>query len=50
MTGDILISPVLKRVLCNPKDQFSFKANSLILARINKVELGDTRRFPDGAL
>ena len=37
---DILISPVLKRVLCNPTN-FSFNPNSIILARINRVELGE---------
>jgi hypothetical protein len=38
---DILISPVLRRVLCNPTDQFSFNPRSVILARINRAELGD---------
>lgn len=40
MIGDLLQSPVLKRVLCNPTN-FSFNPNSLILARINRAELGD---------
>jgi hypothetical protein len=33
---DILISPVLRRVLCNPTN-FSFKPTSKILARINRM-------------
>jgi hypothetical protein len=38
--NDILFSPVLKSILCS-KMQFSFNANSTILARINRAELGD---------
>jgi hypothetical protein len=41
MMGDLLMSPVLKRVLCNPGDQFSFKPNSVILAKISRAELGE---------
>jgi hypothetical protein len=41
MMDDLLMSPVLTRVLCNPANQFSFKANSVILAKINRAELGD---------
>jgi hypothetical protein len=41
MIDDLLQSPVLKRVLCNTTNQFSFNPNSLILARINRAELGD---------
>jgi hypothetical protein len=37
---DILVSPVLRRVLCNPTN-FSFNPNSKILARISRAELGD---------
>lgn len=37
---DVLVSPVLRRVLCNPTN-FSFNPNSTILARINRAELGD---------
>ena len=40
MIDDLLQSPVLKSVLCNPTN-FSFSPNSLILARINRAELGD---------
>lgn len=40
MIDDILMSPVLKRVLCNPTN-FSFNPNSVILARLNRAELGD---------
>lgn len=32
---------MLRRVLCNPTDQFSFNPRSVILARINRAELGD---------
>jgi hypothetical protein len=37
---DILVSPVLRRVLCNPTN-FSFNPNSKILARIDRAELAD---------
>jgi hypothetical protein len=37
---DILVSPVLRQVLCNPTN-FSFNPRSTILARINRAELGD---------
>jgi hypothetical protein len=37
---DILQSPVLKRVLCNPTN-FSFNPRSVILARVNRAELGE---------
>jgi hypothetical protein len=40
MIGDLLQSPVLKSVLCKPTN-FSFAPNSLILARIDRAELGD---------
>lgn len=40
MIADILTSPVLSRMLCNSTN-FSFSANSVILARINRSELGD---------
>jgi hypothetical protein len=40
LVSDILLSPVLKNVLCKPTN-FSFSPNSLILARINRAELGD---------
>jgi hypothetical protein len=40
MIGDLLVSPVLRQVLCNPTN-FSFNQNSVILAKINRVELGD---------
>ena len=37
---DILISPVLKRVLCNDTN-FSFNPRSVICARLNRAELGE---------
>ena len=40
MIEDLLVSPVLTSVLCNPTN-FSFNKNSIILARINRAELGD---------
>jgi len=40
MIDDLLQSPVLKNVLCKPTN-FSFAPNSLILARLNRAELGD---------
>ena len=42
MISDILVSPVLKRVLCSgKKKQFSFNPRAVILARIDRAELGD---------
>lgn len=40
MMDDILMSPVLRRVLCNPTN-FSFNPKSAIVARISRKELGD---------
>lgn len=40
MIDDLLQSPVLKSVLCKPTN-FSFSPNSLILAKLNRAELGD---------
>src|SRR5476651_2067660 len=40
LIDDILISPVLRRVLCNPTN-FSFNPKSAIVARISRKELGD---------
>lgn len=40
VVSDVLLSPVLRRVLCNPTN-FSFNPRSTILARINRAELGD---------
>jgi len=37
---DIFVSPVLKRVLCSPTN-FSFNPNSVIIAKLNRPELGD---------
>lgn len=37
---DILMSPVLRRVLCNPTN-FSFRPGSKIQARLNRAELSD---------
>lgn len=37
---DILASPVLQKVLCTATN-FSFKPNSIILARLNRAELGE---------
>ena len=40
MMGDILVSPVLKQVFCG-KPNFGFKENSLIVAKLDRAELGD---------
>src|SRR3984885_11698253 len=40
MIDDLLMSPVRKRVLCNPTN-FSFNPRSVILAKLNRAELGD---------
>lgn len=37
---DVLLSPVLRRVLCNSTN-FSFNPRSTIIARVNRAELGD---------
>jgi hypothetical protein len=37
LIDDLLVSPVLRRVLCNPTN-FSFNPNSVIPARIDRVE------------
>jgi hypothetical protein len=41
MVGDILASPVLKRVLCTAGKEFSFNPRSVILARVSRAELGE---------
>jgi hypothetical protein len=41
MMDDILVSPVLKHMLCSTGNQFSFKPNSVILARVNREEIGE---------
>lgn len=40
MIEDLLTSPVLRQVLCNATN-FPFKRGSVILARLNRAELGD---------
>lgn len=51
MIGDLLLSPILRRVLCNPGSQFSFKPTSVILAKLDRAELGDgPRATPRGVL
>jgi hypothetical protein len=40
MIDDLLVSPVLKRVLCNPTN-FSFNPRSAILAKLSRKELGE---------
>lgn len=37
----ILLSPVLRQVLCNPKPHFVLSPHSSIMARLNRAELGD---------
>jgi hypothetical protein len=41
MVGDLLASSVLKSVLCTPDNEFPFKPRSIILARIDRAELGE---------
>ena len=43
MIGRVLLSPVLRRALCSKGKEFFFNSNwpSVILARINRAELGD---------
>lgn len=41
MVGDLLASPVLKRVFCETAPVFSFNPRSVIQARINRAELGE---------
>lgn len=40
VVNDLLMSPVLRLMLCSPTN-FSFNVNSVILARVNRVELGE---------
>ena len=40
MIRRLMRSPVLRRVLCNPTN-FTFKPNSVNMARIDRAELGD---------
>jgi hypothetical protein len=41
MVGDLLASPVLRRVFCETAPVFSFNPRSVIQARINRAELGE---------
>jgi hypothetical protein len=43
MMGRLLLSPILKRVLCSRGEEYSFNSNwrSVILARINRAKLGE---------
>jgi hypothetical protein len=50
MIGDLLLSPVLRRVLCNPGNQLSFKPSSIILAKLGRIRRACARPSPDGAL
>lgn len=47
---DLLLSPILKSVLCRPLNQYSFKRGSSIVARVNRAELGDRDAYILGAL
>jgi hypothetical protein len=38
--NDVLLSPILRRVLCNPTN-FSFNGNSVILVPLNRAKLGE---------
>jgi hypothetical protein len=49
LIDDILISPVLRRVLCNPTN-FSFNPKSAVVARISRKELGDVDALVLGLL
>jgi hypothetical protein len=40
MVGDLLASPVLSHVLCNPTN-FSFNPKSVIVAKLNRAKLGE---------
>jgi hypothetical protein len=44
MIDDLLLSPVLSRVLCQPTN-FSFKAGRSIVAKIDRAELGEFDSF-----
>jgi len=41
LVKDILMSPVLKEMLCSGKEAFSFDMRSPIVARVNRAELGE---------
>jgi len=49
LIDDRLVSPVLRRVLCNPTN-FSFNPNSVILAKVSRTELGDFNALVLGLL
>ena len=41
LVSDVLASPVLRQVFCTPRNVFSFNPRSVILARVNRAELGE---------
>jgi hypothetical protein len=41
MVKDILFLPVLNEVLCGKKDIFALKRHTVVLARLNRAEIGD---------
>lgn len=41
LVEDILASPVLRNVLCGHKNMFSLNPRSVVVARLNRAELGD---------
>lgn len=49
LIDDVLFSPVVRNMLCNPGNQFSFKKGAKVLARVNRAELGEFDAFVIGA-
>jgi hypothetical protein len=49
IVGDVLFSPVLRRMLCEPPN-FTFNRNCVNLARINRAELGEDDALVIGLL
>lgn len=49
MIDDLLLSPVLKRVLCSPTN-FKFTKDTSVIAKLDRAELGDFDAFVLGTL
>ncbi|MBK3666166.1 hypothetical protein JJE66_33715 [Bradyrhizobium diazoefficiens] len=50
LMADIFFTPIMRKVLCSNKEQFSFNPNSVIFARVNRAELGEQDAFVLGVL
>lgn len=41
MIDDLLVSPLLRKGLCNPENEFTVNGKSKIFARLNRAEIGE---------